>query len=65
MAILGKNILLDQAQSDAGEARHLQETLYVLVSLSRRSATGRAEGIAAYYTRKEHTLNIRLAEEDQ
>jgi len=69
MAILAKNILSDQAQSDAGEARHLQETLYRMYREANdpnfELATGRAEGIAAYYTRKEHTLNIRLAEEDQ
>ena len=69
MAITAKSILMNQAEADAAEARHLQETLFRMYKEAKdpnfELATGRAEGIAAHYTRKEQALNLRLAEEDQ
>ena len=53
--ITAKNILIRQAEWDAGEARHLQET----------QATIRATGIAAHYATKEETPSALISEEDQ
>ena len=69
MANAAKNTLMQQASDDAGEARHLQETLKRMYREHKdphfELAIGRAEGIAAHYTRKEQALNKRLADEDQ
>ena len=69
MAVTARNILIRQTEQDAGQARHLQETLMRMYKQDRDPdfdlATGRAEGIADHYTRKETALNIRLSEEDQ
>jgi len=58
-----------QAEDDAGEARHLQETLKRMYREHKdpnfELAIGRAEGIAAHYARKEEALNQRQSEEDQ
>ena len=69
MAITARNILIRQAETDAGQARHLQETLSRMYKQDKdpnfELATGRAEGIAAHYTRKEVALNERQTDEDQ
>ena len=53
--------LMRQAEDDAGEARHLQETLKRMYREHKdpnfELAIGRAEGIAAHYARKEEALN--------
>ena len=69
MAKTTRNILLRQIERDTAQARHLQETLVRMYKEDKdpniELAIGRAEGIAAHYTRKETTLNARLSEEDQ
>ena len=69
MAITARNIIIRQTESDAMQARHLQETLLRMYKQENdpnfELATGRAEGIAAHYNRKEVALNIRQTEEDQ
>ena len=69
MAITARNLLIREAEQDAGQARHLQETLSRMYKQDKdpnfELATGRAEGIAAHYSRKETALNIRLSEDDQ
>ena len=69
MATTAKNILSRQAERDAGEARHLKDTLQRMYREDRdpnfELATGRAKGIAAHYSRKEQALNARLDEDDQ
>ena len=69
MAITSRNILIREADQDAEQVRHLQETLMRMYKQDNdpnfELATGRAEGIAAHYTRKERALNNRLSDEDQ
>ena len=69
MAIISRNILIRECEQDAGQARHLQETLKRMYTQDNdhnfEMATGRAEGIAAHYSRKEEILNTRISEEDQ
>ena len=69
MAITARNLLIREAEQDAGQARHLQETLIRMYKQDNDPnidlAVGRATGIAEHYTRKEELLNIRLPEEDQ
>ena len=69
MAITAKNIMVRQAERDAGEARHLQETLQRMYRADNdpdfELAIGRASGIAAHYATKEETLAARTSEEDK
>ena len=69
MAITARNILIRDTEQDAGQARHLQETLSRMYKQDKdpnfELATGRAEGIASHYNRKEMALNISLSEDDQ
>jgi len=63
------SIIMDQATKDAAQARHLQETLVRMYKEDNdpniELALGRADGIAAHYTRKEVQLNRRIKEEDE
>ena len=69
MAKTTRNILIRQIERDTAQARHLQETLVRMYKEDKDPnidlAIGRAEGIAAHYTRKETILNARQSEEDQ